>query len=87
MYKQPVSRRKNYFIFDSVQVIDIERPACTILVTAGTCDQPSLNTANCSKYTWNSTAMVAFSATQLERILTNEGNSVVMQHNDLADVA
>jgi hypothetical protein len=31
--------------------------------------------------------MVAFSATQLERILTNEGNSVVMQHNDLADVA
>jgi hypothetical protein len=31
--------------------------------------------------------MVTFSGTQFERILTNEGNSVVMQHNDLADVA
>jgi hypothetical protein len=31
--------------------------------------------------------MVTFSGTQLERIFTNEGNSVVMQHNDLADVA
>jgi hypothetical protein len=30
---------------------------------------------------------VTFSGTQFERILTNEGNSVVMQHNDLADVA
>ena len=66
-----------------MQVIDIERPACTILVTAGTCDPPSLNTANCSKYTWNSVAMVTFSGTELERILTNEGNSVVMQHNNL----
>ena len=80
MYKQPVSRRKTTFIFDSVQVIDIERPACTILVTAGTCDPPSLNTSNCSEYTWNSTTMVTVSGTQFERILTNEGNSVVMQY-------
>jgi hypothetical protein len=36
-----------------------------------------------SKYTWNSVALVTFSGTELERILTNEGNSVVMQHNDL----
>jgi hypothetical protein len=28
-------------------------------------------------------ALVTFSGTELERILTNEGNSVVMQHNDL----
>jgi hypothetical protein len=31
--------------------------------------------------------MGTFSGTQFERILTNEGNSVVMQHNALADVA
>jgi hypothetical protein len=55
-------------------------------VTLETCDPPSLNTANCSKYTWNSVAIVAFSGTELERIFTNEGNTVVMQHYNLTGV-
>jgi hypothetical protein len=69
-----------------MQVIDIERPACTILVTAGTCDPPSLNTANCSKYIWNSVALVTFSGTELERIIINEGNSVLIKHENLTGV-
>jgi hypothetical protein len=47
---------------------------------------PSLNTANCSKYTWNSVAMVTFSGTQLERIIINEGNSVLIKHENLTGV-
>ena len=83
MYKQPVSRRKNCFYFDSVQIIGIERAACSILMTIGKCDPPFLNTANCFKYTWNSVAMVMFSGSELEGIFTNEGNTVVMHHNNL----
>ena len=56
------------------------------LVTNGTCGPPSLNTANCSKYTWNSLAMVTFSGTELERIFINEGNSVLIKHENLTGV-
>ena len=73
-------------ISKTLSVIKIERPACTILVTNGTCGPPSLNTANCSKYTWNSLAMVTFSGTELERIFINEGNSVLMKHENLTGV-
>ena len=73
-------------ISKTLSVIKIERPACTILVTNGTCGPPSLNTANCSKYTWNSLAMVTFSGTELERILINEGNSVLIKHENLTGV-
>lgn len=73
-------------IAKTLVVTNIERPTCHVLSTSGTCDPPSLNTANCSKYQWYSELKVDFSETQLDDISSTGGYNVQLIYDNITGV-
>ncbi|XP_052084581.1 uncharacterized protein LOC127721817 [Mytilus californianus] len=68
-------------------VTDVERPDCTVVHMDGICGISSLNTANCSLYTWTALAEVTFSGTLLESISSTVGMSVKMTHVNITGLS
>ncbi|CAC5419674.1 unnamed protein product [Mytilus coruscus] len=74
-------------IIRKLVVTDVERPDCTVVHTDGICGISSLNTANCSLYTWTALAEVTFSGTLLESISSTVGMSVKMTHVNITGLS
>ncbi|XP_071140496.1 hemicentin-1-like [Mytilus edulis] len=74
--KQTISR--------TLIVTDIQRPNCNVLMKSGECNVSSLNTANCSKYTWSAKAEVTFKETQLESLSSTIGNTSMLQYTNIS---
>lgn len=53
-------------------------------MTSGECNEPSLNTANCSQYAWSAKAEVTFKGTQIESISSTIGNHSVLQYANIS---
>lgn len=50
------------------------------------CPTSSLNTANCSKYTWYTSAQIDFQETELESITHDGGDVIVMQYGKITGI-
>ncbi|XP_052077826.1 von Willebrand factor A domain-containing protein 7-like isoform X2 [Mytilus californianus] len=71
-------------ITKTVLVTDIERPDCTVVVLNGTCNNSSLNTAQCHKYHWFVNAEITFKGTELENFTSSVGSATELVYDDIS---
>ncbi|CAC5380922.1 unnamed protein product [Mytilus coruscus] len=71
-------------ISKTVLVTDIERPDCTVVFLNGTCNNSSLNTAQCHKYHWFVNAEITFKGTELENFTSSVGSATELVYDDIS---
>ncbi|VDI23038.1 Hypothetical predicted protein [Mytilus galloprovincialis] len=71
-------------ILKTVLVTDIERPVCTVVTVNGSCNNSSLNTAQCHKYQWFAKAEITFKGTELENFTSSVGSATELVYDDIS---